>query len=150
MYIRIVFVIHFVYFGLKDIPQNEINTHDRRTDMEEMTDFRHRFRNLRLEKHLTTERLAERLGVSVSLINQYESGRRGPTRTRQETIAAFFGVDVDYLMGRSTIRNASSLADVSANGLSAHEIEILSAYRNAPEEIRKGIATILKVAFPDD
>ena len=118
--------------------------------MEEMTDFRHRFRNLRLEKHLTTERLAERLGVSVSLINQYESGRRGPTRTRQEAIASFFGVDVDYLMGRSTIRNASSFADVSANGLSAHEIEILSAYRSAPEEIRKGIATILKVAIPDD
>jgi len=45
--------------------------------------------------------LAEHLGVTYRTINNYENGTREPNIEQLNNIADFFGVSVDYLMGRS-------------------------------------------------
>ena len=114
---------------------------------EELMDFRFRFKNLRLERRLSTQELADRLQISLSLVNQYESGRRSPTRKRQEELARFFNVDVDYLMGRSDVRQISELKTVRDQALSGHEMAVIEGYRSAPENVRLAICLLLGVTY---
>ena len=59
-------------------------------------------RVLRKQRGLSQVELARELGYSRSTISMYESGARKPTSDCYKELADFFGVDVDYLMGRST------------------------------------------------
>ena len=103
------------------------------------TSFSHTLRNLRIERGLTPEELAVKLGTSVSLINQYESGRRSPTGKRQEELANFFDVDVDYLMGRSSIRKVDRYIDTTS-GITDEEAELVARLRKLPPELSRAIA----------
>lgn len=55
-------------------------------------------RQLRKEKHLTQNQLAERLGVSFSAISMYERNQREPDLKTLKRIANFFHVTTDYLL----------------------------------------------------
>lgn len=57
---------------------------------------------LRAEKHMSQQELADALGISKSAINMYERGERQPNFETLETIADYFNVDMDYLLGRTT------------------------------------------------
>ena len=78
-----------------------------------MAGFNIRLRFLRQEMRLSQQELADRLsalaespkGFSKSSINMYERGEREPSLDVLETIADFFNVDVDYLIGKSDVRN---------------------------------------------
>ena len=67
-----------------------------------MGDFASVLKKLRLAKGLTQGELAEALGTTRSRLSMYELGQREPDFETTETIADFFNVDVDYLLGRST------------------------------------------------
>ena len=67
--------------------------------------FQDNLRKLRVDADLTQEQLAERLGTAKSTISMYENGNRQPDFETLEAIADFFNVDIDYLMGRSHIKN---------------------------------------------
>lgn len=56
---------------------------------------------LRNEKNMSQQELADALGISKSSINMYERGERQPNFEVLETIADFFNVDIDYLLGRT-------------------------------------------------
>lgn len=66
-----------------------------------MGDFGNVFKQLRQAFHLTQEELAKKLGISRSRIGMYETGAREPDFETLETIADFFNVDIDYLLGRT-------------------------------------------------
>lgn len=51
---------------------------------------------------MSQQELADALGISKSSINMYERGERQPNFEVLETIADFFNVDIDYLLGRTT------------------------------------------------
>lgn len=57
---------------------------------------------LRNEKNLSQQELADALGISKSSINMYERGERQPNFETLETIADYFNVDIDYLLGRTS------------------------------------------------
>ena len=57
------------------------------------------------ERRLSQQNLADQLGFSKSSVNMYERGEREPGLESMETIADYFNVDLDYLMGRSDIPN---------------------------------------------
>lgn len=59
-----------------------------------------RIREIRKKCGLTMKELAERVGVSESAISQYETGRRQPDYETLLKIADYFGVSVDYLLGK--------------------------------------------------
>jgi transcriptional regulator with XRE-family HTH domain len=65
-------------------------------------DFSKRLRELREKKGLSQEALAELLNINRTSITHYEnSNDRIPRPKRLKEIAEFFGVTVDYLMGRA-------------------------------------------------
>ena len=51
-----------------------------------------------LSKNMTQEALAERLGLSRSAVGMYERGQREPNLKTLGKIAAFFHVDMNYLL----------------------------------------------------
>lgn len=70
-----------------------------------MTEIKDRIISLRNEKKLTQSQLAKELNISPSAIGMYEQGRRKPSYELLENICDYFNVDMDYLMGRSDIKN---------------------------------------------
>lgn len=67
--------------------------------------FQDVFKELRLEKNLSQDKIASELDVSQSLINNWETGRSTPAPEMLEYIADYFNVSVDYLIGRSKYKN---------------------------------------------
>lgn len=70
-----------------------------------MSRFSERFKVLRSSRKLSQQELADELGTSKSSVNMYERGEREPGIEMLETIADFFNVDMDYLLGKSSIAN---------------------------------------------
>ena len=60
-----------------------------------------RLRELRLASKTPQKLLAELLGTTVRAIAYYETGEREPNIAGLIALADFFGVSVDYLIGRT-------------------------------------------------
>lgn len=73
-----------------------------------MAKFSDRFKQLRTERGLSQQSLADQLGFSKSSVNMYERGEREPGLDSLETIADYFNVDMDFLLGKSDIPNKSN------------------------------------------
>lgn len=59
---------------------------------------------LRRDRRITQSVLAKHLSVSVATISHYESGVNYPDIATVLKLADFFGVSVDYLLGRTRLR----------------------------------------------
>ena len=68
-----------------------------------MSNFSVRFKALRAEQKLSQQELANILKISKSSVNMYERGEREPSLETLESIADFFHVDLDDLMGREPL-----------------------------------------------
>lgn len=64
-----------------------------------MTELGIRLKTLRLQYNLTQEDLAQKLGVSKSVISAYENGFRRPSFEALIKLAYTFQVSTDYLLG---------------------------------------------------
>ena len=64
-----------------------------------------RLKELREEKELTQEALGELINLTKANISKYESGKLEPNIDTINFLAGFFDVSIDYLLGRSSIRN---------------------------------------------
>ena len=64
-----------------------------------MNQFAERLKYLRKEKDLKQEELANALNVSKGIISLWENGLREPTISNLVTIASYFHVSIDYLVG---------------------------------------------------
>lgn len=69
-----------------------------------MATFKDVIVSLRAEKEFSQEQLAKALHVSKSTVGMWETGDRMPSPEKFEEIADYFNVDMDYLYGRSPIR----------------------------------------------
>ncbi len=63
-------------------------------------EFKERLRFLREERSISQRQLSNDLGLSNSMIHFYESGEKEPSITITQKIADYFGVSIDYLVGR--------------------------------------------------
>lgn len=66
-----------------------------------MSTFDTRLRKLRTDKNVTRKTLAEALGVSLEAISKWEIGRNYPNQEVLNSLADYFEVSVDYLLGRT-------------------------------------------------
>ena len=66
-----------------------------------MDDFRNRLVYIRKQKNLTQKELAALIGASERGIQNYEIGYRKPTFELLISLADFFNVSIDYLVGRT-------------------------------------------------
>ena len=66
-----------------------------------MANFSERLRELRRKRGITQTALAEIIDVGQDSISIYEKGRNYPEVRRLLILADYFGVSLDYLMGRT-------------------------------------------------
>ena len=70
-----------------------------------MPKFNEQLKMLRREAGISQQEFANRIGISKSSVNMYERGEREPGLETLETIADYFHVDMDFLLGKSEHRN---------------------------------------------
>lgn len=59
-----------------------------------------RLKQVRIEHNVSQKELAHVLGIGASSLSQYETGKREPDFQTLSKMADYFGVSVDYLLGR--------------------------------------------------
>lgn len=64
-----------------------------------MNIFAERLKSLRIERGLSQSQLAKETGLSQAAINYWEACERQPSATVIITIAKYFNVTTDYLLG---------------------------------------------------
>ena len=87
-----------------------------------------KLKELRNEKNLTLNKLSEKINISPQVLSRYERGDREPDIKTLITLSDFFGVSVDYLIGREDdfgiIKKAAELP-----ALSREETELLTYFK---------------------
>ena len=66
-----------------------------------MTNFSKRIKELRLANSMTQEALGKIIGVRQDSVSIYERGRNYPEVRNLIILADYFGVSIDYLVGRT-------------------------------------------------
>lgn len=84
-----------------------------------MIDFGNRLRTLRIKNHLTQAQLAQKLGLTKSVISAYETDLRLPSYDVLIHMAKIFEVSTDYLLG------VAPKEGLDTSGLSAEQIGAL-------------------------
>lgn len=73
--------------------------------------FKKRLKNLRESKGWTQEELGKKLHLGKSSISMYEKGDRVPSHDILLNIADIFDVSVDYLLGKTEVKNYNNPYD---------------------------------------
>lgn len=84
-----------------------------------MIDFGNRLKTLRQQHNLTQAQLAEKLGLTKSVISAYETGLRMPSYDVLISISRIFRVTTDYLLG------LEKKYEIDLSGLTDEEIAAL-------------------------
>jgi transcriptional regulator with XRE-family HTH domain len=74
-----------------------------------MATFKDMLKYLRNREGLSQAELAQKIGLGTSTISMYEVGKREPDFETLETIADFFNVDMNFLLGKTGSENRISL-----------------------------------------
>lgn len=93
--------------------------------------FQSRLRKLRLDKKLTQQEVADKLGITRQAYGYYESekSKREPDHAATQKLAELFGVSTDYLLGSS--ENKVSVAGQEIT-LSPEELKLFEELRKHP------------------
>lgn len=84
-----------------------------------MINFGNRIKTLRLKNNLTQAQLAQKLGVTKSVISAYENDLRMPSYDILISISRIFKVTTDYLLG------LEHKQEIDLSGLTDEEIHAL-------------------------
>ena len=66
--------------------------------------YQNRIRDLREDRDLSQTQIAELLNVHQTTYSDYELGHLNVPVTALHTLADFYGVSVDYLLGRTDVK----------------------------------------------
>lgn len=83
-----------------------------------------RIKQLREEKHLSQQQLADKLNVTQSSVSKYEIGLAEPDTNSIVIMSKLFGVSADYLLGISDSR-----IGIASSDLKEDETLLLNDYR---------------------
>lgn len=90
--------------------------------------FQDRMSKLMDEKKLTAYRISKDTGISTSLLSYWKNGEKLPGAENLEKLADYFGVSVDYLLGKE------KPAIQEDNGLTDAERELIDLFDRVPED----------------
>mgnify|MGYP005849394767 CR=1 FL=1 len=92
--------------------------------------FGERLRNLREEKDLTQQQIAEAIGSTQQKISNYENEMVEPDCDTLVKLAGYFETSVDYILGRTRQRLAMGMADFLEDfpAEAAREVEVFLEY----------------------
>lgn len=89
-----------------------------------MTTLGGRLRKLRKDKKMTLKKLAEKFDMALSTISGYELNDKTPSKEVLEKYADFFGVSVDWMMGRSEEEFVQDLGELDLKKMMEKHKEI--------------------------
>ncbi|TDE72501.1 XRE family transcriptional regulator [Streptococcus vicugnae] len=83
-----------------------------------------RLKELRKEKKLTQQELAEKINVTKLTVSNWESGKHEIKADKAQELADFFGVNIAYLLGYSDFptRNLKELLTHEVKALKEFEV----------------------------
>lgn len=103
-----------------------------------------RLRKLRKEQRLTMKDFGAKFNLAESTISGYENSTRKPDLDTIDKFANFFGVSVDYLMGRTIVPTPPDEINMSFFGgpdkYTADEIEEMEAALKRYREMKQRAA----------
>ncbi|MDP4180334.1 MAG: helix-turn-helix transcriptional regulator [Bacillota bacterium] len=105
-------------------------------------DFSKVLKQLREEKSLSQKDIAEYLGLTRQAVASYELAKREPDYDILKKLADYFGVSVDYLLGRVKCKDVNALTV----GRNIDLIRGNMTYKEMSEAISKKMGTII---FPE-
>ena len=91
-----------------------------------------KIRELRIEKDLLQRELAAIIHIAANTLSQFESGKANPSYDVLISIADFFEVSTDYLLGREDDFGVINIPvkEKTADVLSTEERELLNIFKN--------------------
>jgi transcriptional regulator with XRE-family HTH domain len=95
--------------------------------------FGERLSLLRKQKKLSQYELANKLGYSRGKIANYEQGQREPDHATLKTIADFFEVSIDYLLGQTEDPSPGITVAGQDIFLSSEELEVFMEMKRNPK-----------------
>lgn len=88
----------------------------------------YRLKELRKEKKLTQAKVAQSLGTTQQSYARWENGKVTPTSEKLASIAKFYGVTTDYLLGEQSeevdLSNVELLFRMTSDGMTKEEQEV--------------------------
>ena len=104
--------------------------------------FMERVDELTKEKGLTGKQVMEQCGISKNSFVNWRNGRM-PTKTTKKTLADFFGVSVEYLMGETDDRGQKN----SPGQVTEAELdeELIQIWNSADDVEREAIVNAAKM-----
>jgi repressor LexA len=90
--------------------------------------FGERFKELRLDKKITQDKLAQKFYIQKSSISKYENNVHIPEIESLQKFSDYFGVTVDYLLGRTDYKTTNSPQNIY-NGEELVRIPVLGTIR---------------------
>ena len=99
--------------------------------------FKEIIKELRSQRGLTQEGLAQEMDVSKSSIAMWETGSRFPSKEVYEQLADLFNVDIDYLYGRTNIKKKVHFTENGDEYINANFVNENSSSYGINEETHK-------------
>ncbi|HEM6035838.1 helix-turn-helix transcriptional regulator [Streptococcus suis] len=120
-----------------------------------------RLRSLRVDNGKTKEELSIYLNMTVDAYSRYETGKRQPSVDNLVKLAIFYGVSLDYLLGRDDIEipvfdresvvSYRDLVELGVNPKLAHGIVAqIDSSKPFEERIRRSVDDKTKFVTRDD
>lgn len=107
-----------------------------------------RMKRLRAEKGIMKQQVCDALDIEQSTLANYENNRRVPKTDILVAIANFYGVPLDYLVGRTSVKTDVPHRPKDLNRfLEQSEIIFDGDTYNLTEDERKMVLKSLEVAF---
>ena len=106
-----------------------------------------KFKELRLRSKLTQEEFREKFNAkfnrtyTAAAISQFENGKRTPEVSALIDFADFYGVSLDYLLGRESLKQVASLSNEQTTVLNGFD-SLNDAGRNALMVVLDGLRTV--------
>ena len=101
-------------------------------------------KELRKNRRLSAQQVADGCEISLGVYKKYESGERGVGVPALQKLADFYGVTTDYLLGRETGEPETIDKLAGEFNMSALEKEILDNYLSLPKDMRGDLMEFLQ------
>ena len=107
--------------------------------------MKEQLQNLRKAAQLTQEEAADKFGVKLSTYQKYERDAISPPYDILITIADFYHVSTDYLLGRTPVKAMATLAEdePTEEEIKQLEAQIIASYTQMSIETRRESIKIL-------
>jgi transcriptional regulator with XRE-family HTH domain len=109
--------------------------------------FWERFYSLCIENNTKPNPVARELGIASGTLTQWKNGTV-PSSKIVETISDYFNVSVDYLLGKTDIKNKPTVKN--GEPMSDEDVEILKLFRELSPDERARHIEVLRVLLRKD